>query len=90
MYRNSRKNRASRNNRNRRQNGGDFVRWGGSRKRYHGGSAQDMNHPMTVAESTKMLISPQMQAQTGLNPEWKLAENPTSFDPIGKLPTNSY
>jgi len=36
---------------------------------------------MSVAESTKMLISPQMQTQTGLNPEWKLAENPMSFAP---------
>jgi hypothetical protein len=40
--------------------------------------------PMDVAESSKMLISPQLQQQAGLNPEWKLAENPTSFDPIGK------
>ena len=51
---------------------------------------QDMTNPMTVEESTKMLISPQMQAQTGLNPEWRLAENPASFDPIGKLPTKPY
>jgi len=64
----------------RKQRGGDFVRWGGAR-RHVGGSMQDMENPMSVAESTKMLISPQMQAQTGLNPEWKLAENPASFNP---------
>jgi hypothetical protein len=45
----------------------------------------DVENPATTDESVKMLISPQMQAQTGLNPEWKLAENPNSFDPIGKL-----
>jgi len=45
----------------------------------------DVENPATTAESVKMLISPQMQAQTGLNPEWKLAENPASFNPIGKL-----
>jgi len=73
---------ASRKNRKmyRKQRGGDFVRWGGAR-RHVGGSMQDMSNPMTVAESTKMLISPQMQLQTGLNPEWKLAENPASFAP---------
>jgi hypothetical protein len=47
-----------------------------------GGSAQDMTHPMDVADEGKMLIPPSLQAQAGLNPEWKLAENPTSFNPL--------
>jgi hypothetical protein len=51
---------------------------------FRGGSREDLSMPMTVAESSKMLIPAQLQAQAGLNPEWKLAENPTSFDPIGK------
>jgi hypothetical protein len=76
----SRKNKKASRKMYRKQRGGDFVRWGGAR-RHVGGSMQDMENPMTVAESTKMLISPQMQAQTGLNPEWKLAENPASFNP---------
>jgi hypothetical protein len=44
----------------------------------------DLSMPMNVADSSKMLIPAQLQAQAGLNPEWKLAENPSSFDPIGK------
>lgn len=81
----------------RKQRGGDFVRWGagGGRRRnrsnrrtrrnrriLYGGSRAEMNLPMNVGEEGKMLISPQMQAQAGLNPEWKLAENPNSFNPI--------
>lgn len=76
----------------RKQRGGALVRWGGpagggrrsrrNRRAMYGGSRAEMNLPMDVAESTKMLISPQMQLQTGLNPEWKLAENPNSFAPI--------
>ena len=56
----------------------------GGRRSYRGGSRQDLSMPMDVAESSKMLIPPQLQEQAGLNPEWKLAENPNSFDPIGK------
>ena len=56
----------------------------GGRRSYKGGSYQDLSMPMDIAESSKMLISPQLQQQAGLNPEWKLAENPSSFDPIGK------
>ncbi len=78
----------------RRQRGGDFVRWGagGGRRRrasrrngscrQWGGSAAEMALPMDVAESVKMLIPPSLQSQAGLNPEWKLAENPASFAPI--------
>jgi hypothetical protein len=51
---------------------------------FRGGSRADLSMPMDVAESSKMLIPPQLQQQAGLNPEWKLAENPTAFDPIGK------
>jgi hypothetical protein len=65
---------------NRRQNGGDFVRWGG-RRTYNGGSVQNLSNPMTIQDSAKMLISPQMVQQAGLNPEWKLAENPKAFSP---------
>jgi len=60
---------------------------GGSRRSasgFRGGSREDLSMPMNVADSSKMLIPAQLQAQAGLNPEWKLAENPTSFDPIGK------
>jgi hypothetical protein len=79
----------------RKQRGGVLVRWGagGGRRRntrrnrrnrrpMYGGSRAEMNMPMNVGEETKMLISPQMQLQAGLNPECKLAENPASFDPI--------
>jgi hypothetical protein len=41
-----------------------------------------MSNPMLVPDSYKMLISPQMVQQAGLNPEWKLAENPNSFAPL--------
>jgi hypothetical protein len=53
----------------------------GSRKAYRGGSYAEMRFPMPVADETKMLIPPQLQEQAGLNPEWKLAENPLSFAP---------
>lgn len=80
----------------RKQRGGDFYRWGGGARRgrkgsrkskrrgsrkQRGGSAAEMSMPMDVAESTKMLIPPSLQAQAGLNPEWKLAENPMAFAP---------
>lgn len=63
------------------QHGGVLVRWGGSR-RMRGGSAAEMRYPMPVADEGKMLIPTALQAQAGLNPEWKLAENPMSFAPI--------
>lgn len=75
----------------RKQRGGVLVRWGGpagggrrSRRRrvMYGGSYAEMKFPMDVSEEGKMLIPPKMVAQAGLNPEWKLAENPASFDPI--------
>ena len=45
----------------------------------------NLENPATTDESVKMLISPEMQEQTGLNPEWKLAEDPASFNPTGKI-----
>ena len=66
----------------RKQHGGVLVRWGGGARRMRGGSYAEMRHPMPVGEETKMLIPAGLQAQAGLNPEWKLAENPSSFDPI--------
>lgn len=66
------------------QRGGVLVRWGGGgrgSRKMRGGSAQDMGHPMDVAEEVKMLIPPRLQEQAGLNPEWRLAENPNSFAP---------
>jgi hypothetical protein len=83
--RKSRKSRKSRKVR-KSQRGGVLVRWGGGgrrrgSRRMRGGSAADMGHPMDVAEETKMLIPPSLQQQAGLNPEWKLAENPNSFAP---------
>jgi hypothetical protein len=65
------------------QRGGVLVRWGGgSRRRYRGGSYAEMRFPMPVADEGKMLIPANLQAQAGLNPEWKLAENPNSFAPL--------
>ena len=67
----------------RKQRGGVLVRWGGgSRRRYRGGSYAEMRFPMPVADEGKMLIPAGLQAQAGLNPEWKLAENPNSFAPL--------
>ena len=80
-----RKSRKSR--KGRKQRGGVLVPFGGGgrrrrgTRRMRGGSAADMGHPMDVAEETKMLIPSNLQAQAGLNPEWKLAENPNSFAP---------
>ena len=66
----------------RKQRGGVLVRWGGgSRRRLRGGSYAEMRFPMPVGEEGKMLIPAGLQAQAGLNPEWKLAENPLSFAP---------
>jgi hypothetical protein len=53
----------------------------GSRKTQRGGSYSEMRFPMPVSDETKMLIPASLQAQAGLNPEWKLAENPLSFAP---------
>lgn len=77
----SRKNSRKGRKGSRKQRGGVLVRWGGSR-RMRGGSAAEMRYPMPVAEEGKMLIPSALQAQAGLNPEWKLAENPMSFAPI--------
>lgn len=49
---------------------GGLYRWGGGAL----GS-------MSVEDSGKMLLSPQQVAQAGLNPEWKLAEDPMAFAP---------
>jgi len=81
--RNSRKNRSSRSSKkNTRKQYGGLYRVGGGRRRYSGGSSQDMSNPMPVQDSGKMLISRDMVAQAGLNPEWRLAENPNSFAPL--------
>jgi hypothetical protein len=72
--RNSRKSRRN-SRKSRKQYGGDFVRWGG------GGYDSDVDAPMTVAESSKMLISPSMVAQAGLHREWADAANPSSMTP---------
>jgi hypothetical protein len=50
-------------------------------RKQRGGSYAEMRFPMPVADETKMLIPPALQTQAGLNPEWKLAENPLSFAP---------
>jgi hypothetical protein len=50
-------------------------------KKQRGGSYSEMRFPMPVSDETKMLIPANLQAQAGLNPEWKLAENPLSFAP---------
>ncbi len=79
----SRKSRKGSRKAHRKQRGGVLVRWGGgSRRRYRGGSYAEMRFPMPVADEGKMLIPANLQAQAGLNPEWKLAENPNSFAPL--------
>jgi hypothetical protein len=72
----------SKGSKGRKQHGGVLVRWGGGARRMRGGSLAEMRYPMPVGEESKMLIPAALQAQAGLNPEWKLAENPSSFDPI--------
>ena len=72
--RNSHKSRRN-SRKSRKQYGGDFVRWGG------GGYDSDVDAPMTVAESSKMLIPPSMVAQAGLHREWADAANPSSMTP---------
>lgn len=64
------KSRASGKNRKSRKYRGGLYRWGGGAL----GS-------MSVEDSGKMLLSPQQVAQAGLNPEWKLAEDPMAFAP---------
>lgn len=59
----------------RRQSGG-LYRWGGG-----GGYNLTVDTPMKVGESSQMLIPTSLRAQAGLNPEWKLAENPMAFAP---------
>jgi hypothetical protein len=39
---------------------------------------------MPVSDEGKMLIPSSLQQQAGLNPEWRLAEDPMSFAPIAK------
>ena len=66
-----RKNRkVSRKNRKncRTQNGGDFVRWGG-------GGLNLVDSALSYDDVSKMLISPEAQAQAGLHPEWKDAQS---------------
>ncbi len=70
----SRKSRKGRKS-SRRQRGG-LYRWGGG-----GGYNLAVDAPMNVPESAKMLIPASLRAQAGLNPEWKLAENPMAFAP---------
>jgi hypothetical protein len=63
-----------------RQRGG-LYRWGGGSRRHSGGSYAEMRFPMPVQDEGKMLIPASLQQQAGLNPEWKLAENPMAFAP---------
>jgi hypothetical protein len=60
---------------------GGLYRWGGGSRRHAGGAYAEMRFPMPVAEEGKMLIPSSLQQQAGLNPEWRLAENPNSFAP---------
>lgn len=85
-----RKAKKSRKSRKTRKQRGGLYRWGGGGRRsafqnmyggrrsafqnMMGGSAQDMTHPMDVANEGKMLIPPSLQAQAGLNPEWSIIE----------------
>ncbi len=70
----NRKNRkTNRKNRSARRQRGGLYRWGG------GGAVE--YQPMGVAESGKLLVPAEISAKAGLNPEWKLAEDPNSFAP---------
>jgi hypothetical protein len=66
----------------RKQRGG-LYRWGGGGRRrgMKGGAYSEMRFPMPVADESKMLIPSALQQQAGLNPEWRLAENPMAFAP---------
>jgi hypothetical protein len=92
----SRKSRKSRKTRRVRRQRGGLYRWGGGGRGscglmmggrrgncglLKGGAASEMRFPMPVADETKMLIPASLQEQAGLNPEWRLAENPLSFAP---------
>jgi hypothetical protein len=63
-----------------RQRGG-LYRWGGGSRRHSGGSYAEMRFPMPVQDEGKMLIPASLQQQAGLNPEWRLAEDPMAFAP---------
>jgi hypothetical protein len=78
----SRKSRKASRKVHRKQRGG-LYRWGGGRRRrsMKGGSYAEMRFPMPVADESKMLIPSALQQQAGLNPEWRLAENPMAFAP---------
>lgn len=92
----SRKSRKSRKTRRVSRQRGGLYRWGGGGRAscglmkggrrgncglMKGGSAAEMRYPMPVGDETKMLIPASLQEQAGLNPEWKLAENPLAFNP---------
>jgi hypothetical protein len=67
----------------RKQRGG-LYRWGGGGRRRRGmkgGAYSEMRFPMPVGDESKMLIPSALQQQAGLNPEWRLAENPMAFAP---------
>ena len=95
----SRKGRKGSRKGSRKQRGGDFARWGGgsrknrkayrksrkaSRMYYGGAFSGGLADPMPVIDEGKMLIPSSLQQQAGLNPEWRLAEDPMSFAPIAK------
>ena len=79
-HRKSRKGRKAHSKGSRKQRGG-LYRWGGGGRRMNGGAYAEMRFPMPVKDETTMLIPAELQQQAGLNPEWKLAENPLSFAP---------
>jgi hypothetical protein len=93
--RKAKKSRKSRKTRRVRRQRGGLYRWGGGGRgscgmmrggrgscgMMRGGSSAEMRFPMPVADETKMLIPAKLQEQAGLNPEWRLAENPLAFNP---------
>ena len=58
-------------------------RKGLSRRRRMRGGAHNLSHSADVG-APGMLLSPNQQAQAlqGMNPEWKLATDPTAFNPL--------
>ena len=74
----SRRNRSSRRSRSRSNRSSRSSR----SRRYRGGAYQgSFDNAMSVSQSGNMLVSPSQQEAAGLNPEWKLAEDPMSFAP---------
>jgi hypothetical protein len=52
-----------------------------SKKNMYGGQPQMLNPDSASLDSKSAMILPSSATEQGMNPEWKLAHNPTSFVP---------